>query len=63
MTSTVNIHMAVRSSQILYCKTFPLIRSCVPNGTPDIATVRPAEGIVPLAVAFPAVPQHCAQLQ
>ena len=40
-----------------------MIRSCVPKGTPAIATVCPAVGIAPLAVAFPAVPQHCAQLQ
>ena len=46
-----------------YVYTFPLIRSCVPKGTPAIATVRPAVGTVPLAVRLPAVPQHCAQLQ
>ena len=28
-----------------------------------MATVLPAVGTVPLAVRFPAVPQHCAQLQ
>ena len=39
------------------------MRSLVPNGTPAMATVRPATGMVPLAVAFPAVPQQIAQLQ
>ena len=57
MAAAEDVYVVVSGSAVFYrVNLVPLIISFVPNGTPPMAIVLPAVGVVPLAVD---PPDHC----